>query len=58
LERLLEVWKAEVSLKRAAELTHNMYALSYTLPNSSEEKRQILKMSQEQQAVYEAVQKG
>lgn len=55
---MLEVWKAEVSLKRAAELTHNMYALSYTLPNSSEEKRQILKMSQEQQAVYEAVQKG
>lgn len=58
LERLLETWKAGVSLKRAAELTHNMYALSYTLPDSGEEKQKILKMSQEQRAVYEAVLKG
>ena len=58
LERLLEDGKVGISLKRAAELTHTMYELTYTLPDSCEEKRQVLKMSEEQQAVYNAVLKG
>lgn len=58
LERLLVAWNTGVSLKRASELTHTMYALSYTLPDSCEERRRILRMSEEQQAVQEAVRKG
>lgn len=58
LERLLETRKVGISLKRAAELTHTMYELSYTMPESCEEKRQILKVSDEQQAVHNAVLNG
>ena len=55
LERLLEAAKTGMSPKRAAELTHNMYEFIYTLPDSREEKRQILKMCPEQQILYDAV---
>ncbi len=58
LERLLEAGKTGMSPKRAAELTHTMYEFLYTLPNSREEKRQILKMCPEQQTLYNTVVKG
>lgn len=58
LERLLEAANTEMSPKRAAELTHTMYEFLYTLPDSREEKRQVLKMSSEQQTLYDAVVRG
>lgn len=58
LERLLEAGKTGVSPKRAAELTHNMYELEYTLPNSRERKEKILRMCPEQQIVHDTVMKG
>lgn len=58
LERLLEAGKTSISPKRAAELTHNMYELEYTLPNSRERKEKILRMCPEQQTVHDAIMKG
>jgi len=55
LERLLLKHKVGFSPKRAAELTHNMYELEYKLPNATDTERVILKMDDEQLAVYAAV---
>ena len=52
LERLLKSCKSIISINRAQEITHNMYQLSYQLPNSKETKRQILKMDSEQEELY------
>ncbi|MEK7109659.1 MAG: IS1634 family transposase [Patescibacteria group bacterium] len=52
LERLLHRHGVPMSPARAAELTHTMYELEYTLPGSSEKKRQLLKMDEEQQLLY------
>jgi len=48
LERLLKAKKSGLSLKRAQEITHNMYQVIYQLPNSKDKKTQILKMDREQ----------
>lgn len=55
LEFRLASINSGVSLKRAAELTHTMYALNYRLPDSGEEQRALLGLSEEQQAVYRAI---
>jgi transposase len=55
LERLLKSCKSIISISRAQEITHNMYQLSYQLPNSKETKRQILKMDREQEELYDIV---
>ncbi|MEK7287496.1 MAG: transposase [Elusimicrobiota bacterium] len=52
LERLLRQHRVLMSPARAAELTHTMYELEYTLPGSSEKKRQLLKMDDEQRLLY------
>ena len=57
LERLLEKHNAGFSPKRAAELTHNMYQLEYTLPHSRRKMKKILKMDQEQETLYNIIQK-
>lgn len=57
LERLLYKHKAGFSPKRAAELTHNMYELEYILPHSKKKEKIILKMDEEQQMLYEVIQK-
>lgn len=56
LERLLEKYHAGFSAKRAAELTHTMYALEHQLPNSFGTEKVILKMDTEQQILYDIVQ--
>ena len=56
LERILEKYKAGFSPKRAAELTHTMYALEYRSPEHSEIERTILKMDAEQQVLYDIIQ--
>lgn len=49
LEMQLKKHEVEMSAKRAAELTHNMYELEYVLPHSKERKRRILRMDEEQE---------
>jgi len=56
LERLLEKHNTGLSPKRAAELTHNMYQLEYTLPHSKKNERLTLKMDDQQIALYNAIQ--
>jgi len=55
LERLLEKHNAGFSPKRAAELTHNMYELEYTLPHAKQREKTILKMDEEQQTLYKVI---
>lgn len=52
LERLLKENKSSISLKRAQEITYNMYQIVYQLPNSKDTKAQILKMDKEQHELY------
>ena len=49
LERVLCDNKSSLSLKQAAELTHNMYKIEYTLPQSKHTKSMLLKMDKKQQ---------
>ncbi len=56
LERILEKYQAGFSPKRAAELTHTMYALNYQSPNSFGPERVILKMDAEQQTLFDIIQ--
>ncbi len=58
LERLLEKGNVGFSPKRAAELTHTMYALDHQPTDGSKLERIILRMDPEQQQLYNIVQKG
>lgn len=55
LERLLKKEKSTISLKRAADLTHNMYQINYILPESKLSQSILLKMNQEQQEILNIV---
>ena len=55
LERLLKANGSAISLKRAQEITHNMYQLTYQLPHSKDTKHLILKMDKEQQELHDIV---
>jgi transposase len=57
LERVLNLEKAEISARKAAELTHNMYEITYTLPESKHIKSKLLKMDEQQSKVYQIIQK-
>lgn len=48
LERVLYQSKSQLSLRKAAELTHNIYQLTYTLPRSKLTKSILLKMNNDQ----------
>lgn len=58
LERVLCQEKSSLSLKRAAELTHNMYQITYTLPESKHTKSRLLNMDEEQDELYQIVEKN
>jgi transposase len=58
LERILYKEKSTLSLKKAAELTHNMYQITYTLPESKHTKTKLLKMDNEQAQLYNIVAKN
>lgn len=58
LEWLLKKKKIDMSAKRAGELTHTMYQLCYTLPDSKEIKQMILNLDREQKILFEAVHSG
>lgn len=55
LERVLYSEKSRLSLKRAAEITHNMYDITYTLPDSKYTKTKLLKMDDEQLELFEII---
>ena len=57
LERVLYLEKSSLSLKKAAELTHNMYQISYLLPESKHTKTQLLKMDDQQEELYKIISK-
>lgn len=58
LERILTKEKSAISLKKAAELTHNMYEINYILPESKHTKSRLLKMDDEQAELYQIIQKN
>jgi transposase len=58
LERALYQEKSSLSLKKAAEITHNMYQITYTLPASKHTQTHLLKMDEEQQELYDIIQKN
>jgi len=55
LERVLKAEQSYLSVKRASELTHNMYQLNFTLPESKHEKSILLRMSREQADLYQII---
>jgi transposase len=58
LERVLYKEKSSLSLKKAAELTHNIYEVTYTLPESKHTKSKLLKMDNEQSELYQIIYKN
>lgn len=48
LERVLNKEKSTITLKKAAELTHNMYQITIMLPESKHTKNILLKMDENQ----------
>jgi transposase len=58
LERVLYAEKSSLSLKKAAELTHNMYQITYTLPDSKHTKTRLLNMDTEQAELYRIINKN
>lgn len=57
LERLLYRHQAPFSPRRASELTQTMYQITYTLPESLKEEKQLLKMSEEQETLVGVIHK-
>jgi transposase len=58
LERILYKEKSTLSLERAKELTHNMYEITYTLPESKHTKSKLLKMDEQQTELFQIVRKN
>jgi len=57
LERVLYAEKSTLSLKKAAEVTHNMYQITYTLPYSKLTKDKLLRMDKEQSELCQIINK-
>lgn len=58
LERILKKEKSSISLKRASELTHNIYQLNIVLPESKHQKSILLEMDDEQSDLYRIILKN
>jgi transposase len=54
-ERMLKHYKSTISMRKAQEITKNMYQLSYFLPYSQQNTSKILNMDDEQQQLYNLV---
>ena len=57
LERVLKIEKYPLSVEKAAELTHNMYQIEITLPESLHSKNILLKMDENQKQLIEIIDK-
>ena len=55
LEKTLKTENSYLSVKRAADLTHNMYQLNVVLPESRHMKSVLLKMNKEQGDLYQII---
>jgi transposase len=55
LERVLNAEKSYLSVKRAVELTHNMYQLNIILPESKHQESILLEMDREQADLYQII---
>jgi len=58
LERVLKEEKSSLSLKTASEITHNMYQITYQLPQSKQIRSTLLKMDDKQTELYGIIQKN
>ena len=58
LERVLYKEKSTLSIKKAAEVTHNMYQITYQLPDSKQIKKKLLGMDEQQRELYEIILKN
>lgn len=58
LERVLYREKSEISITRAADLTHNMYQMNVILPESMQHKSILLNMDEEQAKLYQIILKN
>lgn len=58
LERVLKKEKSALSIRKAAELTHNIYQITYTLPQSRHTKSKLLKMDDEQAELHQIILKN
>jgi len=58
LERVLQKEKSSLSIINANEVTHNMYQITYTLPESKQTKSQLLKMDDRQNELYQIIMKN
>lgn len=55
LERVLYQQKSKLSLRKAAELTHNMYQITYVLPDSRQTKTRLLTMDENQNELFNII---
>jgi transposase len=55
LERILYQEKSILSLRKAAELTHNMYQITYMLPDSRQTKTRLLNMDENQKELINII---
>ena len=58
LERVLYKEKSTLSVKKATELTHNIYEITYVLPESKHTKSILLKMDDKQAELFNIVLKN
>ena len=58
LDRALRKEKSALSIRRAAELTHNMYEITFTLPQTKNTKSKLLKMDVQQLELHQIIQKN
>ncbi len=58
LERILNKEKSMLSIKKAAELTHTIYEINYTLPETKRTKSQLLQMDDQQAELYRIIAKN
>ncbi|GAB6010460.1 IS1634 family transposase [Dysgonomonas reticulitermitis] len=55
LERVLRKEKSSLSLKLASEITHNMYQITYQLPESKHFNTRLLNMDEQQTELYQII---
>jgi len=56
LERRLKASNSPLSLNEARELTKNIYSITYTLPETKEERTTLLQMTDEQRLLVNIAQ--
>ena len=58
LERVLQESKASISPQKANQITHNMYQITYSLPDSKYTKTILLKMDEQQEELFKIVEEN